>query len=111
MPVRLTLDAQAFRRRRVVVLRSGDRVLARWVIEPLVYQTYQTGPIHLPGGIQELVLESDGDDGPVSVQQVPDAQDLRPFSLRVSGIALEPCPGEETRPVIAAEPGTAGRLE
>lgn len=87
--IRLTIDAQAFQRRRSVSLRHQGRELARWDVEPWIFQTLDTGPLILPERIQELQLVSDGQDVPVARAQVPDAADMRAFSLRVSRISIE----------------------
>src|SRR5205823_1457278 len=83
-----TLDARAFRTARTVRLRAGDTELARWVIQPGETRPYASPPFRLPGGLQHLVIESDGEEPPTHSFEGATRGDSRPYSLIVHGIRL-----------------------
>jgi hypothetical protein len=84
----LTLEASAFRRARSVRVLAGDRELARWQVEPDVLREYTSPTFRLPAGLQQLTIESDGEDRPKGHREAPAEGDVRPFSLRATGVAL-----------------------
>jgi hypothetical protein len=91
-----TLEAAALGSPRLVRLRSGTEELARWTIKPGPHRSYASPRFRLPPGVQELTLESDGEDRPRSG---PEAVDLArtPYSLRVVGVRLESAGQEVVR--------------
>jgi hypothetical protein len=88
-PVKFVLGAAGFPRAREVSLKAADgRELARWRVEPGATELYVSGHLTLPAGLQELVLESDGEFKPEHARQQALEWDNLPYSLWVSGIAL-----------------------
>jgi hypothetical protein len=80
-------DAQALRKARTVRLRAGDLEVARWVVEPSELRRYESPPLRLAGGLEHLVIESDGEEQPHQYEAVS-REDRRPYSLIVKGIHL-----------------------
>lgn len=74
---------------RNVVLRTGNRELARWQVAPGAVTWYESPPFRLPDGRHELQLEADGVSAPGSSGEALD--DARtPYSLRVESVVLGP---------------------
>lgn len=86
-PVKLVFEGSAFPRARTVRLTSEGRELARWRVEPGPLRLHLSPSLHLPAGAQTLVLESDGEARPRRDQRAAEWDD-KPYSLRVSGLAL-----------------------
>jgi hypothetical protein len=81
------VDASAFTRARVVRLMQGVREIARWNVEPGTSRTIETPPFRLEDGVQELRLESDGDDRPTRhADRLDDAR--TPYSLRLGAVRV-----------------------
>ncbi len=109
-PVKLVFSAAAFPRARNVRLLSGGVELARWNVARGPQQLYLSPPLTLPTGLQELILESDGETQPLHARQRPVDWDDLPYSLRIYGLALieaspeaPPAPQIATRPVTTSE--------
>ncbi|CAN5886305.1 hypothetical protein BH23PLA1_BH23PLA1_19590 [soil metagenome] len=84
----LTFKASTFQIPRTVRLLSGEKELARWQMSPGGLREYSSPPIRLPAGVQELMLESDGEGWlPRSEPEVLSG-DTGPFSLFVASIRL-----------------------
>lgn len=83
------LEAQASAAPRTVRLRSGNRELASWTVTPDSMHGYTSPPFRLPGGLSELVLESDGEGLPPPGERLGDGDEV-PYSLRVARICLRP---------------------
>jgi hypothetical protein len=85
----LTIEAAGFGHPRVVRVTTAGRELARWTVSPDGLLPYQSPPFRLPRGLSEVLISSDGADAPRGRNLPPDG-DRRPFSLRVTRIALRP---------------------
>jgi hypothetical protein len=85
-----TLEARAFRRPRVILLKAGDATLARWELGPSEFRTLRSGPIALPAGLQALTLESDGEDAPDGPDEASSDWDTRPYGLQILKVGLRP---------------------
>lgn len=107
--VRFALNATAFRKARRVRLRSEGRDLATWNLAPGKFQTLVSPPFRLPQGLQELTLESDGQERPAHRHEEVNEGDRRPYSFRAGGIALTADqPEPTTSPNLAARHDPAG---
>jgi hypothetical protein len=83
------VGASAFAHRRVVRLLEGDRVIARWDLDPSIGPTPTTPPFRLDGGLNELKLISDGDDRPSRyADRLDDAR--TPYAFRIQSIRIRP---------------------
>jgi hypothetical protein len=82
-----TLEGVAFQQPRRLRLRAGDTVLACWKVMPDALNTYTSLPVRLPGGLQDLILESDGDKCPSTLESADDG-DATPISLRIATISV-----------------------
>jgi hypothetical protein len=83
----LALEAASLHKPRPVLLRSGDRTLGSWIIEPSQLRRYASIPFLLTQGTSELTIESDGDEAPLRAEMTWE-EDPRPFSLTVARIEL-----------------------
>lgn len=108
-PLRLGIEAKAFREARTVRLKAGDRELGRLSINPVGFQIVQTAPFHLPAGLQELTLETDGPEIRPEPDEYPVAWDKTTFSLYVGGICLTPDSPADAAP--APEIATKDRVQ
>jgi hypothetical protein len=86
----LTLEAEAFRRPRAVRVVASGRELARWTIRAGALASYTSPAFRLPAGLQELTIESDGEERPVRGREAIAEGQWRPYSLRVAGVGLMP---------------------
>jgi hypothetical protein len=87
-PLTFRVTARAFDRARTVRLLDAEGAeLARWRVRGDAPAEYRTPPLHLPAGLVRLTLESDGD---ARLAARVDDLDPGPFSLRVTGLGLEP---------------------
>ncbi|MEO6812239.1 MAG: hypothetical protein ABI353_24285, partial [Isosphaeraceae bacterium] len=100
--VRFVLNALAFRKARTVRLRSRGRDLATWNLAPGKFQDYVSPSFRLPEGLQELTLESDGQERPAHHHEEVNEGDRKPYSLRAGGIALI-----ATQPELTTSPNVA----
>jgi hypothetical protein len=87
-PVVVTLVASAFREPRTVRLKLQGRELVRWRFAPGDPKTVSSPPFLVPSGIQELVLESDGESRPAHNHEMASEGDRTPYSLRVARISV-----------------------
>lgn len=85
--IKFVFEASAFPRPRTVRLLADGKELASWRIASDPFQLCISPGFRLPAGIQELVLESDGETKPRHDQRAVEWDD-KPYSLRVSGLAL-----------------------
>ena len=88
--LQLTIDAKSLHQTRRVRLVSEGKELARWEVPPREYQTLARQPFHLPRGLHELVLESDGTSRPRSRREAAGGSDMGPYSLKVDRFELDP---------------------
>jgi hypothetical protein len=84
----LTMEAEALRKSRTVRLRFGSRELARWTVQSGRIESYVSPPFRLPAGLQDLTIESDGQERPVRRHEAIAEGDDRPYSLRVASVRL-----------------------
>ncbi len=101
-PLRLRLEASAYKHPRTVRLLEGGAEVASWTIRPEDPQTFLSPPLSLPQGLQELTLSSDGDDKLPSKAPPPFEGDLTRISLLATGLSLEPT--EDRPPQLATQP-------
>jgi hypothetical protein len=88
-PVKFVLGASGFPGARTVRLLDSDRrELARWRVEKGRPGLHLTGPLTLPRGMQELIVEADGEFTPRHARSYALEWDPLPYSLWVSGLAL-----------------------
>jgi hypothetical protein len=97
-PLTLTWEARSVYRPRSVRLCAGGRELARWQVRPDGLDRYTSPPFRLPAGLQELTLESDGDEKPRRAWEGANASDPRPLSLRVARLELDAVPAASAPP-------------
>jgi hypothetical protein len=90
--LRLTLDAKSLHEPRQVRLVAAGKVLAHWAVRPGEFQSLACPPFHLPAGLHDLVLESDGASRPRSRREAAIAGDMGAFSLRVDKLEIEATP-------------------
>jgi hypothetical protein len=100
----LGLEAEAFRSARSVRVLADGREIARWNILPDSLRIYATGPFRLPGGLHELIIESDGEERPIHSREEAEKGNRRPYSLRAAGIVLKPALAEPAADNQAADP-------
>jgi hypothetical protein len=91
-PLTLTWEARSVYHARAVRLCSGTQELARWDVAPDGLHRYTSPPFRLPAGVEELTLESDGDEKPRRPEEGANANDPRPLSLRVARLELAAVP-------------------
>jgi hypothetical protein len=87
--LRLAIVAKALHRPRQLRLVSAGRELSRWTVEPRSYQALASPTFRLPGGLSDLVLESDGTSQPRNPRDAALPNDLGRFSMRVGKLELE----------------------
>jgi hypothetical protein len=92
-PVQFAMEARAVRHTRQVRLRDGKQVLAVWTIGPGAPQVLLSPPFRLDG-LQELVLEADGEEKPRMDPSGKIEVDPQPHAYRVIQILLRPSPTE-----------------
>ena len=109
--LRVRLNALAFRHPRRVLLRSGDRELARWDVHPGRFQTLTSPTFHLPSGLHELDLVSDGEDRPRSWRDASFVGDLTPYSLKIEHVELDGIPALARRIPGAARAAADARSD
>jgi hypothetical protein len=90
-----TLAAIGFQEPRRVCLSAGDTVLACWTVTSDALHTYTSPPVRLPAGLQDLILESDGEKRPSTLESADDG-DTTPISLRVAAISVVAVSSEAT---------------
>jgi hypothetical protein len=88
----LVLEAKAFRRARTVRLMAGDRALAACRIDPDRFHQVRSAPFHLPAGLQEIRLESDGEGAPRTRKEAAWETDRAPYSFRTTALSLTSSP-------------------
>lgn len=101
-PIRVALEAKAFRRARRVRLESDGRELARWTFAPDDFETKWSPPLRLAAGLHDVRLISDGEDRPVRGGERARESDTAAYSLKVRALGLVTLP-VETPSRIAAE--------
>ena len=84
----LSMEARSLRHPRRVVLREGERVLARWEIGPDPVLTFTSPPLGLPAGMHTLTLESDADERPRTPADQAASWDTGRYSLLVRKLEL-----------------------
>lgn len=87
-PLRFAIQARALRRPRTVKLLSDNGEIARWTFPANQMRLVVSEPFSLPGGLQTLTLESDGEERPRRPRDAASQWDAAPFSLRVDAIGL-----------------------
>jgi hypothetical protein len=87
--LRLTIEAQSLHRIRKVRLVCEGRELARWEVRQRLYQVVTSPPFHLPGGLHDLVLESDGVSRPRYPSEAVATSDMGPYSLKVDRLEFD----------------------
>jgi hypothetical protein len=86
-PLVFTLEALALHHPRTVRLLANDLELARWEIAEDDFHSYTAGPLQLPAGCSDLILQSDGEERPTRLETTWEG-DVRPYSLRVTELNL-----------------------
>ena len=87
-PLTLTIDARAFKESRKLTLKSLEKVLASWDVEPGESQTLTSPEFKLGAGLHDLILTTDGDTKPQKRYEAPPGEDMRAFSLYVHQVSL-----------------------
>ena len=95
-PLRVRLKASALREPREVRLLSDGVEVARWKVEPGDQQTFLSPPLRAAEGVHDLMLLSDGAARPRNHREAFDDR-LTPYSLRVTGLGVEPADVESRR--------------
>jgi hypothetical protein len=108
-PLRLWLEARAYRRSRTVRLVHEGQTLARWEAAPESFSRFQSPSFHFPAGLTTLTIQSDGQDAPSGEIDAPAEGDHRPFSLLVSGLAVEAAPHGDGRTPLSVDVKAPGR--
>jgi hypothetical protein len=86
-PMSIALEAAGNKKAREVRLTSEGRVLTRWTVPASETARMTSRPYHLPAGVHELAIESDGADRPSRIETgLPVSH--APFSLWVRSIGL-----------------------
>ena len=94
-PIVLRLvNPSAFSRTRLVRVMHQDRVIVRWTVGPAASPAVETPPFRLEGGVQELQLESDGDDRPARYADRLDESRTR-YCLRVDEVRVRFADGRD----------------
>jgi hypothetical protein len=98
--VTLALEVRGFGTKRNVRLVHRGVEVARWEIPRGPFETLVSPRFRLPGGLQELTLESDGETAPRNSSQEPTEGDRHPFSLHVAAVLIQAAdvPQIATRP-------------
>jgi hypothetical protein len=95
-PVCLTLEAAGVRCRRTVRLRARGVELARWEVAPGRPEAHASPPLPLGPGLNDLTLESDGEDRPSRAIASGLGSSGR-FALYVYGLRVTPAPAADSR--------------
>ncbi len=103
-PLTLTLEASSLRHPRIVRLRQDGAELARWEIAPGDPRTFTSPPFQLAAGTTDLTIDSGFESTPKRSREAVAEGDMRPYSLRVVGLAVRPV--EPPTAAVAALPGT-----
>lgn len=103
-PLTLTLEASALRHPRIVRLMHGGFQIARWEVVPGDPRTFQSPPFQLLQGTTDLTIDSGFESTPKRSREAVAEGDMRPYSLRVVGLAIRPV--EPAVPAVAALPET-----
>lgn len=98
------LEASAFMKARSVRLRAGETEIARWEVSPGPYRHLVSPPFRLPGGLQELHIESDGEERPPQRPDMPYGGIIGPSSLWVTAASVGPAPAESVRSIAGRAP-------
>jgi hypothetical protein len=88
LDLEIALEAEAFRSTRTVRVVAGNTELVRWTVFPGSYSILRSPPFRLPEGITRLTIRSDGEERPRSAREAIAEGEMRPYSLRVSGLWL-----------------------
>ena len=88
-PLTFSLEAFANKKPRTVTLKSGGKELARWQVVPDSPSSLVSPPFTLKAGLQELTIESDGEDKPSRADFAATGATV-PFSLWATRVGLSP---------------------
>jgi hypothetical protein len=91
----LVIDMAPLHRSRVVGIRAGGTILARWRLAPGAYHHCVSPPFRLPAGLHELTIESRGAPGSRD-RLVAEAGEDGPYTLRVARVSLYTDPKTES---------------
>jgi hypothetical protein len=87
--VKFVLECAAFRSPRLVRLVAAGKQMAQYRVTPDQLRTFTSPPLRLAEGLQDLLIESDGEDLPTRRDASVEG-DRGTYSLRVAGVRLEP---------------------
>jgi hypothetical protein len=101
----VTLVATAYRKERGVRLMAEGRELACWRVQTGDWKTLQSPPFRLPAGLRTLNILSDGESRVRQQRHAVAETDLRPYSLQVAEIRLDPAGSTPERSPVVARSG------